>query len=298
MSLDHKSESRRRWMIVGVSALAVISVAAISDLDANWSRLRSMPADHRARILQSLRKFELELPPDKQREIRDLDRRIASLDSPSRARHLWVLRRYHAWLDTLPENQRELLLAVPPAERMVMVRKLTATYPVPSTDTPKSLQISEVGELSPFELASAYRIWDASKPAQREKVDRRPQERGRREALFQLGKILKTQIPRETKPADFDEDKSLLELENLEKAWRGTNPILLPEEAGKKWTEKLDEPAKNKVQALRRETRSTAGDQPLFLQDEAKTGRSGAAGTVPGSPSSLAPIHLRPVPLG
>lgn len=132
--------------------------------------------------------------------------------------------------------------------------KLIKTYAVSSADTPKSLQISEVGELSPFELASAYRIWQLVTPAQRAKADGRPQERGRREALFQAGKSLKPPIPRETRPADFDEEKSLLEIEELEKTWRASNPILIPEEAVKKRTEKMDELAKNKVQALRRET--------------------------------------------
>lgn len=213
-----------------------------------------MPAEQRDKVLQLLRKFELELPADKQREIRELDRRIADLDPQARSRHLWALRRYHDWLNSLPENQREIVLSLPPSERMATVKKLAITYPVPSADTPRSLRISEAGELSPFELASAFRIWQKLTPALREKVDGRPLEKGRREALFQLGKSLRPPVPRETRPADFDEEKSLLELEELEKSWRGSNPILVPEEAVKRRTEKFDELAKKKVQALQRET--------------------------------------------
>lgn len=73
------------------------------------------------RVLQSLRKFELQLPPDKQQEIRELDRRIAELNSQAQGRYYWVLRRYHHWLNSLPEIQREALLALPHAERMAMV---------------------------------------------------------------------------------------------------------------------------------------------------------------------------------
>ena len=60
--------------------------------------------------------------------------------------------------------------------------------------------------MSPFELASAYKIWKASNATQHERIERIAQGKGRRKSLFQLGNSLKPALPQETKPADFDEE--------------------------------------------------------------------------------------------
>lgn len=74
MILDDKSDLGRTWVMVGVSALAVLLVAASTDPDPNWSRIRAMPPEQRVKLLQNLRKFDLELAPDTQQAVRDLDR--------------------------------------------------------------------------------------------------------------------------------------------------------------------------------------------------------------------------------
>ncbi len=56
-----------------LSAIAMILVAAATEHDASWERLSAMPAEERTRLLESLRKFELQLTPEQQSALRDLD---------------------------------------------------------------------------------------------------------------------------------------------------------------------------------------------------------------------------------
>ena len=235
MILDKKSQWIRRCGMVGVSALAVILVAAVADPDPNWARIRAMPPGQRSKLLQSLRKFDLEVSPEKREAIRVLDRRIAQLDPPQRARYFWVLRRYHDWLNSLPENKQDEVLAQPPGDRMALIRKLVDQYPVPTSETPEFLQIAELGELNPFELASAFRIWQAANQSQREHVERKTAGQNRRRVLFLLGNNeLKPRIPRETKPADFNEEKWTALLDQY---WRQMRPVMAFVEAPvKSWT--------------------------------------------------------------
>lgn len=246
MILDKTRRSIRNWCTVGISALALILVAAVSEASRNWTRIRALPPDQRSKLLQNLRKFDLELPPEKQRAIRELDRRIAELVPEQQARYFSVLRRYHDWLNSLPENRQDELLGQSPEQRMETIRKLVADYPLPTSETPRFLQIAEVGELSPFELASVFRIWQAATPAQRTRIEHKPQERGRREALFGLGNSMKEPILRETKPPDYDEDKWV----GLLEVWQKARPISLFENAVKK---KVDDLQKKKIEGLRKE---------------------------------------------
>jgi hypothetical protein len=176
-----------------------------------------------------------------------LDRRVGELRPQERDRYLAVLRRYHDSHNALPEDRQDELDAQSAGERMALVGKLARAHPVPNLMTPQVLRVAEVGELSPFELASIYRIWHALPEAQRALVDRAPMGRGRREMLFRKGSSLKTPVPRETKPPDYDEEKWIGQVETY---WRTTQPALLVEEPAKT---KLDEPAKTKQEIHRRE---------------------------------------------
>jgi hypothetical protein len=209
--------------MVGVSALAVILVAAVAEPDPNWARIRAMPPDQRSKLLQGLKKFDLELTPEKQEAIRELDRQLAQVDPQQRARYFWVLRRYHDWLDQLPENKQEEILALPADDRLASIRKLAEQYPVSSSDTSEFMRIAEVGELSPFELASVYKIWELSSKAQHDQVEREAQGRPRRKALLKLGNELRPRIPRETIPKDFDDEYWIGEVLGH---WRKTNPVM------------------------------------------------------------------------
>ena len=154
-----------RWGLVGISAIAMILVAAATEHDANWERLRAMPAEERTRLLGILRKFDLELTPEQQASVRELDRRLSELSPDRRAHYEAVLRRYHNWLNGLPESRQTELAAKPAGERLALVRKWIAERPVPAGDTQELMSVVEVGELSPFELASA--LQDLAGPARR-----------------------------------------------------------------------------------------------------------------------------------
>ncbi len=128
---------------------------------------------------------------------------------------------------------------------MALVRKLIRERPVPAADTPPVLRVVEPGEYSPFELASAYRIWQALNANQRARVEQPKQEHARSERLFTIGGNLKKPIPRETRPDDYDEEQWIGLVQDH---WRATRPALLIPEAARK---KLDDGVKKQVEAMR-----------------------------------------------
>lgn len=247
MVRDSMMEVVRNWGLVAVSALAVVSIAAGSDSDASWARIRALPMEQRTKLLQNLRRFDLELTPEKRQAVRDLDRRIAELDSVRRSEYRAVLRRYHSWFEHLPENLQEELLSKPPAERMTLIRKHVVAHPVPKADTPQILRLADLGEYSPFELASIYKIWQRAAANEREKIERLAERPRRREAVFRLGTQRK--IPRETLPPGFDEEKEKW-MADIEDNWRKTRPFFLLEDLVKK---KADETTLKKFETRRRE---------------------------------------------
>src|SRR5438270_12446047 len=76
------------WGPVVISAMAMILVAAASEHDANRDRLRAMPPEERGRVLSNLRKFDLELSPEQQSAVRELDRRLSELPPEERGEYL------------------------------------------------------------------------------------------------------------------------------------------------------------------------------------------------------------------
>jgi hypothetical protein len=189
--------------------MALILVAAATGYEANWERLRGMPPDQRDRLLAALRRFDLELTPEQQSAARELDRRLSEKGPEQRAQYLEVLRHYHDWLDSLPENRQAEVTAKPASERMALIRKLIGEWRVPTGDTPPLLSVIEPGGLSAFELASAYKIWQEMTPKQKETLQGKNQDLRRREALLGMGSRLKPPIRRETKPDDYDDEKSI-----------------------------------------------------------------------------------------
>jgi hypothetical protein len=226
MTSDTRKNRIGRCGPVALSAIAIILVAAATGYDANWERLRGMPADQRERLLGNLRRFDLELTPEQQSAARELDRRLSDMGPEQRAQYLAVLRRYHDWLNSLPENRQGEVTAKLAGERLALVRKLIAEWRVPTGDTPPLLAGIELGGLSAFELASAYKIWRELEPEQKAALERISQERPRREELFRKGARLKPPIPRETQPDDFDEEKWI---GLLQEHLRKDRPILLAE---------------------------------------------------------------------
>jgi hypothetical protein len=245
-----------RWGLVGISTMAIILVAAATEHDANWERLRAMPTDERTRLLGILRKFDLELTPEQRASVREVDRRLSELSPDRRAQYEAVLRRYHDWLNGLPESRQTELTEKPRAERLALIRKWIAERPVPAGDTQELMSVVEVGELSPFELASAFKIWQSVRDDQKQRLAGL-KDHDRRAALFKMGERMKTPIPRETRPDDYDEEKWLGKVHEF---LRTTRPILLAEDVVKKKMEEArkraewqDEKARKKIEdAMRR----------------------------------------------
>lgn len=228
-----------------LSTMAMILVAAASAYETNVERLRAMPAERRAGLLEKLSDFDLKLTPDQQAAVRELDRRLAAMSADQRAHYLTILRRYHAWLDTLPEQRQDELAAKAPGERIALVRNLIRERPVPTGETPSNLRIIEPGEYNPFEVASAYKIWQALDDKQQAALAQISPEPNRRKAIFQKGARFKKAVPRETIPPDFDEEKWIGELPSR---LREFPAIAMLEHMAKN---KVDDAVKKRVEAAR-----------------------------------------------
>jgi hypothetical protein len=203
MTVSTQYPAFRKLCLPVISGLALILAAAAFDPDQNWVRLRDLPAERRAKLVANLKNFDLLYTRRQQDSLRELDRKINSLSAESRTHYLAVLARYHNWLNQLPESKQEELSALPPTERMAAVKKLVADYPLSNAATMRFLRMADVGEYSPFELASLFKIWQALTPEKRRDIERLPAVPRRHDAMYSAaaGK----DIPRETKPDDFDD---------------------------------------------------------------------------------------------
>jgi hypothetical protein len=199
----------RFWGLPAISALATMLVAATVDPGGNWDRLHALPKEARHRLVENLQKFDLLYSAEQQRALRELDRRINELESPQQVQYLSTAHRYHNWLDSLPEKKQDELKEKPPNERMDLVRKLLKDHPVPRASTARFLQFVDVGDYSPFELATIYQIWRSMAQEERQQVERM-QPAARRKRLF--GKEGAKKIAMDFEQA-FDEAKWVRELE-------------------------------------------------------------------------------------
>jgi len=139
------------------SAVVVVLLGASDAVDEARARLLGMPLQERKQIEESLRRFDQVLTIEQQKAIRDLDQRITGLAPEERVRYLAVLRKYHNWLDSLPETVKNSVLDKPADERMALVRSLIAKYPLPEEDTPAWLAIVDNSVGSPIEQAACSR---------------------------------------------------------------------------------------------------------------------------------------------
>ena len=151
------------WIVSGVDARA--------DQAENLRRLRSMPLEHRRALAQNLERFDAMGAADRE-AIRALDRELAGQPDSDRARYLAVLRRYHLWLQRLPKEERDAIAAAPPEERMALVTKLRAEEHASEARrrTPVFLQVVDLGDMSPFDVAQWLKIWFTLTPAGTGKV--------------------------------------------------------------------------------------------------------------------------------
>ena len=189
-----------------------------------------------------------------------------------------MLRRYHNWLNRLPEKKQNEVSDTAPGERMSLVKKLVADYPVPRMTTAPFLQFIDLGDYSPFELAALFKIWQVLKPATASVKSRRlPALPKRHETLFEAGAEQK--IPREIKPPDFDD-----------KHWAGQFEKFARQEAGTP-AQRAEEEARI---APRRDP-AAASDQLLFPRESAAQPSLRSGSPIRGGLSSMASIRFRPV---
>ena len=133
---------------------------AIGDVveDANWNRLRSMSRDQRLFLAKKLKSFD-GLDPDEQQSIRKLDGEIQKQPPQNREVVYSVLRRYHLWLATLSDTERNELNALPPERKMERVRRLRKEQQSLANDYPNDLRPSIFGMHSPYEAATQVKTW-------------------------------------------------------------------------------------------------------------------------------------------
>jgi hypothetical protein len=229
MKLDITRHALSVWGVPAVVAAALVLVAAAADLEENLARLKLLPRDQRAKLVENLQKFDLVLTAEQRKSLRELDRRIAELPPDQQADYLAALRRYHNWLNRLPDRNRDEILSTPAEKRMALVAKLVSQHPSPRADTPRFLRIADPGQYSPFELAAIYKIWQALTPAERQELERVPPGPNRREELLNLSDA--KDIPREIRPDDFNEKRWTT---RLEEHWKKGRALLPGDELKKK----------------------------------------------------------------
>jgi hypothetical protein len=186
-----------------LSASALVLVGAGFSRSPGLDRLSSIPRSEREKLWENLARFD-RLPPAQQAAIRELDRRLRELDDPAqRDRYFQVLRDYHVWASRLPSEKRDRLRKGPVDDRMALVQRFWSESEPLQRPLPLVLQIVDVGDTSPRELATIYRLWTKLTPAERSQLEQVPL--ARRSA--QLATLAKThEVSTEVDlPPEFDE---------------------------------------------------------------------------------------------
>lgn len=191
--------SRPLGLVVG---MLVVAAAGAGSLDENRARFLLSSTVARRELVESLRRFDNDLSDEEQRALRSIDDRLNSLPSSQRDAYFAVLRRFHNWLDGLPERVRDGLLAKSADQRLAAIKPLIAKYPLPDVQTRSPIDFIQTGGTGVFEVASLCKTWLALTPEERKKIDA-VAPGGRRAELHRLGRD--RGIPNELRPADFDE---------------------------------------------------------------------------------------------
>jgi hypothetical protein len=163
----------RPALLASTIGLVLVPFAARGGEAENWGRLRSMPRERRVALADKLKEFDA-LDAREKEAVRALDRKVAGLPEADQASYRSVLRRYHLWLQGLPEDQRNALKAAPPSERMAMVTRLRAGArpSSPRRDNPAFLQLADLNGPTPYELAQRLKLWFDLPPDQRAAVEK------------------------------------------------------------------------------------------------------------------------------
>ncbi len=198
---------------VAATSIGVVAVALAGavTMEANRPRFLLKSAAERQDLREALRRYDMRLNLDEQRAARELDDRLNALPEADRDDYLTVLRRYHNWLHLLPERTRNEILNQPADARLAKIREAAVKYPPPDGGARTPLDFIQIGGTGAFELASLCKTWLALSPVDRQRVDAQPAG-DRKGELIRRGREL--DIPRELKPADFDEARWIAEAES------------------------------------------------------------------------------------
>ena len=188
---------------LAVGTLAVL-MAGAAHLDGSRARILDKSPAERQELHEALRRFDLRLNNEEQRAVRSLDARLNALPEADREEYLAVLRRYHNWLQQLPERERDDILAQPPSSRLDRIRSIAARRPPESSVSSSQLDFIQIGGTAVFGLASLCKTWLSLSPADRIRIDQLPEGK-RKEALVEKARELK--IPRELRPKGYREAK-------------------------------------------------------------------------------------------
>jgi hypothetical protein len=199
------------WVVLSALAFSSLALGAGDD---DWERLRQIPREQRVHLDKKLREFDA-LDRGEQASIRALDETLAALPEGDRANHYAVMRRYHLWLQTLTEAQRNELNAVPLSKRMRVVEKLRAGQRATKPSTPMLFRIGDFGGASPYDLATRIKVWLRLSAAEKAEVSKLPED-GRRRRMNELARSLK--VAPVTEPALSDEQAKTMLDRALKKA--------------------------------------------------------------------------------
>jgi hypothetical protein len=195
-----------RTLILSLLAVLWFSGSAVAVDDENWQRLRSTPRQRRLELSSKLEQFD-SLDREQKSAIRELDRSVSSLPQTDRVNCYATLHRYHLWLQGLPEAQRNEINAATPDKRMSVVSRVMNEQASQGSTTPLFVRLSDIGGVSPFELANRIKIWHELSPAQKSELNRMQDLNHRLRRLKDFGSRLKVEpIPQPTMP---DEEKTL-----------------------------------------------------------------------------------------
>lgn len=142
--------------------------------DENWQRLQAMPRERRVVLDKKLREYD-KLPAQKKDAIQTLDREVNAQEPGNRAHYLSVMRRYHLWVQTLPEDQQKQLQDAPPEQRMALVTKFRAAERPKASRRPNELVLQLFGP-SPIVLARRIQFWRELTPQERAELEKVPAE--------------------------------------------------------------------------------------------------------------------------
>ena len=135
------------------------------------ARLREMPPERRQLLAERLKAFDA-LDPAERAAVRRLDEQLAAESEDDREKDLAALRRFHLWVQTLPESQRSKIREATPGDRMKVVEAIRSQKDAGARPRAGFEHSVHFGKLSPFSLAREIKFYLSLDPKEKEEVDR------------------------------------------------------------------------------------------------------------------------------